>query len=337
LKTENVIIIAEAGVNHNGNLDLAKELAAKAKETGADYVKYQSFITELNILKDAPKAKYQLETTNLEQSQFEMLKGLELSLDQTKELKEYCDNIDIRFLTTPADKENMDLVKTMELDYIKVASESIVNYPLLQEIGKMKGRVVLSTGMSTLNEIDSALNVLVESGTRKDDIILLHCNSQYPTPFEDINLKAMITLSNKFGLPVGLSDHSLGIEVSIAATAMGACIIEKHFTLDNTMDGPDHRCSLNPFDFSKMVLMIRNIESSLGSGQKEPSPSEKINISYMRRSIMAKENIKAGEILTEENLIVKRPGTGLSPMLWPTLIGKRAVKDFNKDDFITLK
>jgi N,N'-diacetyllegionaminate synthase len=332
-----VIIIAEAGVNHNGNFELAKDLAVKAKETGADYVKYQSFITESNITMEAPKAVYQTETTDIHETQFEMLKKLEFSLSETKELKQFCDSIKMGFLTTPAENENIELVEEMKLDFIKIASESIVNYQLLEKVGSLKGKIIMSTGMSTIDEIDAALKVLIESGTNRQNIILLHCNSQYPTLFKDVNLRAMATLKKHFCLQVGLSDHSMGLEVPISAAARGACIIEKHFTLDNDMEGPDHKCSLNPDDFTRMVSMIRNLELALGTGEKTPTESEKKNIHFMRRSLVAKVSINKGELFTAENLIAKRPGTGLSPMLWPSVIGERAVKFFNKDDFITLK
>ncbi len=328
------IIIAEAGVNHNGDMDLAKELIISAKGTGADYVKFQSFITEENISTKAPKADYQLETTSGAESQFEMLKALELSIEDTKELKSFADEHHIGFMTTPAERENVRLVLDLGLDFIKVASESITNYLLLSDVASCDMPTILSTGMCTLEEIKAAIEILEKSGLKKSKLTLLHCNSEYPSPFEDLNLRSIITMREELNVPVGFSDHSVGDTAAIIAVAFGATIIEKHFTLDNNLPGPDHSSSLNPDDFSSMVKKIRNAEDSLGDGVKRPSPSEEKNISFMRRSLVAKKAILQGDIFSRDNVAAKRPGTGCSPMLWETLEGKRAKKDYQLDQQI---
>lgn len=328
------IIIAEAGVNHNGSVKLAKRLIDEARACKADYVKFQSFVTEENISCDAPKAKYQNDTTESSETQFEMLKKLELNFKQTEELKIYADKIGIGFLTTPAEKQNVDLVSRLELDFIKIASESITNYLLLTEIGKLNRSTILSTGMCNIDEISNAMSVLMKSGLQKKKLILLHCNSEYPSPYVDLNLNAIKTMKKQFDVAVGFSDHSEGIEASIAAVAIGSVVIEKHFTLDNHMVGPDHSSSLNPEDFGKLVKAIRNVELSLGNGMKVPSNSEKKNIKYMRRSLVAKVPIKKGEKFTTDNVAAKRPAIGITPMEWELFEGKSSSRNYKTDELI---
>ncbi|NQY94711.1 MAG: N-acetylneuraminate synthase, partial [Campylobacteraceae bacterium] len=297
-----VFIIAEAGVNHNGSIELAKKLIDVAVEAGADAVKFQTFKAENLVSPDAKKAKYQQETTNKSESQFEMLKKLELDVDTHKELISYCQEKKIMFLSTPFDLDSIDLLSDLGLKIFKVPSGEITNLPYLRKIGTLNKKVVLSTGMSTLNEVVDAFNVLIKAGTDKDNITILHANTQYPTPMCDVNLNAMLTIRDVLGVQVGYSDHTLGIEVDIAAVAMGASIIEKHFTLDNKMEGPDHKASLEPNELIQMVKAIRNIELALGSSEKKPSPSESENIKVVRKSIVAAREIKKGEVLTENNL-----------------------------------
>lgn len=326
-----VFIIAEAGVNHNGDINLAKKLIDVAAEAGVDAVKFQTWKTELLVTKDAKQAEYQTENTQTEESQFDMLKKLELSYDDFTELKQYCDKSNIMFLSTPDEIPSANFLADLQ-DVFKIGSGELTNLPYLRHIGGLGKKIIMSSGMCTLKEVEDALNVLVQAGTNKDDITVLHANTQYPTPMEDVNLNAMITMKNKLGVKVGYSDHTLGIEVDIAAVAMGASCIEKHFTLDNSMDGPDHRASLNPEDLKKMVRAIRNIELALGSEVKEPSKSEKPNIEIVRKSIVAKRVIKKGEVLSEENLTTKRPGNGISPMRWDEIVGTVANKDYKKDE-----
>ncbi len=332
---KSVVIIAEAGVNHNGDINLAKELIKQAKHIKADYVKFQSFVTEENISSKAPKTEYQLQTTISSESQFQMLKKLELSLDQTFQLKQYADNLGIGFLTTPAERQNVELVSDLGLDFVKIASESITNYLLLSEIAKLNQKTILSTGMSNILEIENAIEVLVKHGLQREKLTLLHCNSEYPSPYGDLNLKAIKSMKDYFGLEVGLSDHSEGFEATLAAVALGATIIEKHFTLDNQLEGPDHISSLNPKDFEKLIKMIRNVELSLGTGEKKPSDSEYKNIQYMRRSLVARTAIKKGDTFSIENVAAKRPADGISPMEWENIKGISAKKDYQVDDLIT--
>ena len=332
---KSVVIIAEAGVNHNGDINLAKELIEQAKSIKADYVKFQSFVTEENISSKAPKTEYQLQTTISSESQFQMLKKLELSLDQTFHLKQYADSLGIGFLTTPAERQNVKLVSDLGLDFVKIASESITNYLLLSEIAKLNQKTILSTGMSNIQEIDNAIEVLVKHGLQREKLILLHCNSEYPSPYGDLNLKAIKSMKDYFGLEVGLSDHSEGFEASLAAVALGATVIEKHFTLDNQLEGPDHISSLNPRDFEKLIKMVRNVELSLGTGEKKPSDSEYKNIQYMRRSLVARKTIKKGDIFSIKNVAAKRPADGISPMEWESIEGISAKKDYQVDDLIT--
>lgn len=327
-------IIAEAGVNHNGNIDLAKKLIDKASESGADAVKFQSFKAEKLATKHARKAKYQEDTTGVEENQFQMIKKLELDYEKHQELIDYCKLKDIMFLSSPFDLESIDLLNKLGLKIFKIPSGEITNLPYLEKIGTLNKRVILSTGMSNLSDIEGALEVLQNSGTT--DITILHCNTEYPTPIEDVNLLAMNTIRESFKLPVGYSDHTLGIEVPIAAVALGASVIEKHFTLDKTMEGPDHRASLEPHELKDMVDKIRNIEKALGSGIKKPSNSELKNINVARKSIVASKYIQKGDIFTEDNISIKRPGNGISPMKWNETLGKIAIKDFDKDELIEI-
>lgn len=327
-------IIAEAGVNHNGSIDLAKELIDKASGAGADAVKFQSFKAEKLVTKDAKKAKYQEDTTGVEENQFQMIKKLELDYEKHQELIDYCKLKDIMFLSSPFDLESIDLLNDLELQIFKIPSGEITNLPYLQRIGSLNKKVILSTGMSNLSDIEKALEVLRQSGTT--DITILHCNTEYPTPIEDVNLLAMNTIKEAFKLPVGYSDHTLGIEIPIAAVALGANIIEKHFTLDKTMKGPDHRASLEPDELKSMIDKIRNIEKSLGNGIKKPSNSELKNINIARKSIVASKVIKKGDVFTKDNIFIKRPGNGISPMRWNEIKGKIAIKDFKEDELIEI-
>lgn len=326
-----VYIIAEAGVNHNGSFELACKLVDAAKEAGVDCIKFQTFKSKNLVSHTAQKAEYQKDTTG-EGSQVDMLKKLELSFEEFLALKDYCDRVGICFLSTPFDFDSIDFLNSIDMPFWKIPSGEVNNYPYLVALAKTRKPVVMSTGMCDLSEIQEAINVLRENGT--DEIKLLHCNTEYPTPFEDVNLRAMQTMAAAFGLEVGYSDHTNGIEVPIAAAALGATVIEKHFTLDRNMEGPDHKASLEPDELAKMVSSIRNIEKALGNGDKTPSPSEKKNITVARKSIVAAKSIKAGEILTVENVTVKRPGTGISPMKWNKVLGRRAVRDFEEDELI---
>ncbi len=331
-----VLIIAEAGVNHNGDIKLAKQMIDAAADAGADFIKFQTFTGEKVISKYAPKAEYQLNNTNKNESQLEMVKKLELNRDEHIELFDYCRNKNINFLSTPFDLDSIDLLVDLGLETIKIPSGEITNLPYLRKIGTLKKQLILSTGMSMLGEIEKAIEIITNYGTPRENIILLHCTTEYPTPYVDVNLKAMATMQVAFGLPVGYSDHTLGIEVPIAAVALGACVIEKHFTLDKNMEGPDHKASLEPDELKQMVLAIRNIEKALGDGIKKPSSSEIKNIAIARKSIVASRNISKGELFSEENLTVKRPGTGLSPMFWDYVIGKPSPCDFKQDELIHL-
>lgn len=329
-----VFIIAEAGDNHNGSLELALKLVDVAKNAGADCVKFQTFVTEEAISKYAVKAEYQKEKTNAEESQFDMVKKLELSFEQFRQIKAYCDKKGIRFLSTPFDLPSVRFLDTMDMPFWKIPSGEITNMPYLLEIARTQKQVVLSTGMCEMEEIQAAINVLKANGTPK--ITLLHCNTEYPTPYEDVNLRAMQTMREHFGLDVGYSDHTQGIEVPIAAAAMGAVIVEKHFTLDKNMEGPDHKASLEPKELTAMVAGIRHIERALGSKTKTATPSEKKNIEIARKSVVARRTIQKGEELTEENLAAKRPGSGISPMRWFEILGTKAVRDFQADELIEL-
>ena len=329
-----IYIIAEAGVNHNGSFDLACRLVDAAKAAGADCIKFQTFKTDALVSHGAQKAEYQKAATGGGSSQQDMLRKLELSYDAFTALKGYCDRAGIAFLSTPFDLESIDFLNTIDMPFWKIPSGEITNWPYLTAIAKTGKPVVMSTGMCDMDEIAAAVRVLKENGT--GEIRLLHCNTEYPTPYEDVNLKAMLTMRDAFGLETGYSDHTRGIEVPIAAAALGAVVIEKHFTLDRNMEGPDHKASLEPQELKSMVTAIRHIEKALGTGVKTPSPSERKNITVARKSIVASKPIRAGEILSEDNITVKRPGTGISAMRWPEVLGTRAVRDFEEDELIEL-
>ena len=328
-----VYIIAEAGVNHNGSFDLACKLVDAAKDAGVDCIKFQTFKSNNLVSNNAQKAEYQKSTTG-EGSQVDMLKKLELSYDEFLALKKYCDEVDISFLSTPFDFESIDFLNSIDMPFWKIPSGEVTNYPYLVALAKTEKPVVMSTGMCEMAEVEAAIKVLRDNGT--SDIRLLHCNTEYPTPFEDVNLRAMQTMRDTFDLEVGYSDHTKGIEVSIAAVALGATIIEKHFTLDRNMEGPDHKASLEPDELAEMVQSIRNIEKAIGTGDKTPSPSEIKNKAVARKSIVAKKRIEAGDAFTEDNITVKRPGSGISPMKWNEVLGMRAVRTFDEDELIEI-
>lgn len=329
-----ILIIAEAGVNHNGSLERAKEMALAAKKAGADIVKYQTAVPEQVVSRFAEKADYQKQQTGSEESQLEMIKKIHFGFEEHRQLKEYCDEIGIRYLSTPFDLDSIDFLATLDMPVWKIPSGEITNLPYLEKVAALKKPLILSTGMSVLSEIEDALAVLEENGC--EDVTLLHCNTEYPTPMEDVNLLAMRDLEEQFALPVGFSDHTLGIEADIAAAALGACVIEKHFTLDKTLEGPDHQASLEPDELEAMVRAIRNIEKALGTGEKHVTPSEAKNRPIARKSIVAKRAIKKGEVFTAENLTTKRPGDGISPMRWYDVLGKEASRDFAEDEKISL-
>jgi N,N'-diacetyllegionaminate synthase len=334
MEKRHVLIIAEAGVNHNGDLGLAMEMARVAKECGADAVKYQTAVPELVISVFAPKAQYQKQTTGDKESQLEMVRKLHFDFEGHRKLKEYCDSIGILYLSSPFDIPSVEFLATLDLPCMKVPSGEITNYPYLVAVAKTGLPVILSTGMSVPEEIDAGMKVLREHGA--GEITLLHCNTEYPTSYEDANLGAMLWLRDHFGCPVGLSDHTRGYECDVAAAALGATVIEKHFTLDKNMEGPDHKASLEPRELADMVRAVRNIEAAMGSGVKAVSPSEAKNKPIARKSIVAARAIRKGELLTEENLTTKRPGNGVSPMKWNEVLGTRAVRDFEYDELIEI-
>jgi N,N'-diacetyllegionaminate synthase len=334
VKNNRTKIIAEAGVNHNGSIELAKKLIEVAADAKADYIKFQTFITEDGITKNALKANYQKKDNVKEEYQFAMIKKLELSQNDHYELIRHCNDCGIRFLSTAFDSKSIDFLNSLDLDYFKIPSGEITNFPYLKRIGQIGKPTILSTGMSNLNEIESALDILTKSGTSLKNITVLQCNSEYPTPISDANINSMMTIKNKFKVAVGYSDHTLGIEVPIAAVALGAEIIEKHFTIDKSLSGPDHKASLEPIELKNLVKSIRNTQKALGSGLKEPSKSEIKNISNFRKSLVAKKNIKKGQIFCENNLTTKRPGSGLSPMIWEKIINTPAKKNYEKDELI---
>lgn len=329
-----ILIIAEAGVNHNGSLERAKEMALAAKNAGADIVKYQTAVPEQVVSRFAEKAEYQKQQTGSEESQLEMIKKIHFGFEEHRRLKAYCDEIGIRYLSTPFDLDSIDFLATLDMPVWKIPSGEITNLPYLEKVAALKKPLILSTGMSMLSEIEDALAVLEENGC--EDVTLLHCNTEYPTPMEDVNLLAMRDLEEQFALPIGFSDHTLGIEADIAAAALGACVIEKHFTLDKTLEGPDHKASLEPDELAAMVRAVRNIEKALGSGEKHVTPSEAKNRPVARKSIVAKRAIAKGETFTAENLTTKRPGDGISPMLWYEVLGQTAKRDFAEDEKISL-
>jgi N,N'-diacetyllegionaminate synthase len=329
-----VFIIAEAGVNHNGSLELAKELIDVAVRSGVDAVKFQTFRADKLVSKTAQKAAYQQQTTDASESQYTMIKKLELDITAHHELIAYCKSKNILFLSTPFDHDSIDLLNDLGMNIFKVPSGEITNLPYLRHIGSFRKEVILSTGMADMGEIEDALDVLITSGTSKENITVLHATTEYPCPIDDVNLRAMQTITKAFGTKAGYSDHTNGIEVPIAAVAMGATVIEKHFTLDKNMEGPDHKASLEPDELIAMVKAIRNIEKALGTGIKKPSPSEAKNMSITRKSIVAAQPIRQGEIFTESNLTVKRPGNGISPMRWDEIVGTVATKDYQEDELI---
>lgn len=332
-----VIIIAEAGVNHNGSLDRAKELIDVAADAGVDYVKFQTFKADKMVTRSAKRATYQNSNTGDADSQHEMLKKLELSEEMHVELIRHCDQRSVKFLSTGFDLESLEFLNSIGLELFKIPSGEITNLPYLRKIAGFRKPIVMSTGMATMEEVENAFDILVKEGVNKDDITIVHCNTEYPTPMEDVNLKAMNYIGKKLLVNTGYSDHTLGIEVPIAAVALGARVIEKHFTLSRDLPGPDHRASLEPVELAAMVKAIRNIEKAInGSGIKEPSASEKKNKEIVRKSIVAKVQILKGETFSEENISLKRPGMGLSPMLWDEVLGKKAQKDFIEDEFIKI-
>ena len=328
------LVIAEAGVNHNGSIDIAKKLIEVAADAGADYVKFQTFKAEKLVTKRGEKALYQQKLTSDKDTHFDMLKALEINENFHYALINHCELYNIKFLSTPFDLDSIDLLQKLNVPIFKIPSGEITNLPYLRKIGKLSKKVIMSTGMSTLSEVNDAINVLVECGLEKKDITILHCNTEYPTPFSDVNLRAISYLRKKLEIEVGYSDHTSGIEVAIAAVACGAAVIEKHFTLNNKMEGPDHEASLEPNDLKKMIKSIRNIELALGEKMKFPSSSEAKNTKIVRKSIVANCFIKKGEVFSEKNITAKRPGNGISPMRWDDIIGTKSKKDYHPDDLI---
>lgn len=333
-----VLIIAEAGVNHNGSIENAFKLIDAAVDAGVDYIKFQTFKADKLVAKSAKKAEYQIQNTgNSKDSQLDMLKKLELSHEDHDQLISYCKQRGIQFFSTAFDLESLQYLKDIGLDLVKIPSGEITNLPYLRKAAQLFDRVILSTGMCTLEDIGAAVAVFEKEGVRRKNITILHCNTEYPTPMSDVNMKAMLTIGETFTTDIGYSDHTLGIEVPIAAVSLGAKVIEKHFTLDKTMEGPDHAASLEPWELKLMVAAIRNVELAMsGSGLKEPSASEQKNIAIARKSIVAKTDIKRGSYFSEDNLTVKRPGSGISPMRWDEVIGNIADRDYEEDDLINL-
>lgn len=328
------VIIAEAGVNHNGDIDLAKEMIDVAAHAGADFVKFQTFRAESLTTKSAPAAEYQMTNTQSGNSQFEMLKTLELSVEAHKILISYAERREIKFLSTAFDIQSVNLLASLGQEIFKVPSGEITNLPYLRHLGSLRKRIILSTGMSNINEIEAAVRILENAGTARTNITIMHCTSAYPTPMVDVNLLAISTIREILNLPVGYSDHTLGLEVPIAAVALGATVIEKHFTIDRELPGPDHKASLNPLELVEMVRMIRNLDDALGDGNKRLMPSESTNLALIRKSIVAKTVIQKGEEFTLENLTTKRPAFGISPMKWDDLLGRRATKSYSPDELI---
>jgi len=329
-----VFIIAEAGVNHNGRLELAKKLVDKAKEAGADCVKFQTFVSRNIVSRDAEKAYYQKTQTGSDESQLSMLQKLELSFQDFIDLNNYCKSRDIKFLSTAFDLESIEFLNSLDMGMWKIPSGEITNLPYLIKIAKTHKPIILSTGMSTMDEIKTAVNALNINGCGA--ITLLHCTTEYPAPYAEVNLKAILTIRDAFDLDVGYSDHTIGIEIPVAAVAIGATVIEKHFTLNRNMEGPDHKASLEPYELKNMVSAIRNIELAMGTGDKKPTESEIKNMTIARKSIIASRSIKKGEVFSDDNLTVKRPGNGISPMRWYEVTGQKAIKDFSEDELIVL-
>lgn len=332
--TKKIYIIAEAGVNHNGSIETAKKMISAAKNASVDAIKFQTFNTDLLVTKTAQKARYQKVNTETEESQYRMLKKLELTKENYCELKKLCQEFDIEFMSTPFDLESIAMLEDIGVDKYKLPSGEITNYPYLVKLAGTRKPIILSTGMCTLEDISAAIKVLNDNGA--NCLTLLHCTTEYPAPFAEVNLRAMITMKEKFGLDVGYSDHTKGIEIPIAAAAMGACVIEKHFTLDKNMEGPDHQASLEPDELAAMVRAVRNVEAAMGNGVKKPSESEIKNIAIARKSLVAVTKINKGEFLTEKNIASKRPGNGISPMKWFEVMGTRAVRDFEEDELIEI-
>lgn len=331
-----VYIIAEAGVNHNGDIELAKQMIEVAAKSRVDAVKFQSFKSENLVTKSATKAEYQKKSTDTQESQFQMLKKLELDIKAHQILIKHCKKFNIEFLSSPFDLESIDLLNELGLSIFKIPSGEINNVPYLRKIAKLNKQVILSTGMSNLSDIELAIDLLISNGTERNNISVLHCNTEYPTPYEDVNLRAMQTIGDAFKVKVGYSDHTIGINIPIAAVALGATIIEKHFTLDKSMEGPDHKASLDPTELQAMVVAIRNIESAMGSGIKQPSKSEIKNKNIARKSIVALNKISKGDIFNVNNITIKRPGNGINPTMWDDVIGKEAKKNFDPDELICL-
>ncbi|MBD3426543.1 MAG: N-acetylneuraminate synthase [Candidatus Omnitrophica bacterium] len=331
-----VFIIAEAGVNHNGDLDTAIRMIDAAASAGADAVKFQTFCAEKLTTASAPKAKYQSEDVGDEKMQLEMLRSLELDPEQHRSLVDHCRKKGIKFISTAYDTESVDMLSELGLDIFKIPSGEITNLPYLRKIGALGKKVILSTGMSNLQEVSEAFEILVAEGTSPDEVTILHCNTEYPTPYEDVNMRAMLVIRDRFGTKVGYSDHTSGIEVAVAAAALGANIIEKHFTLDRNMKGPDHKASLVPEELGNMVRAIRNIEKIMGDGLKKASDSELKNRPLVRKSLVAARDIAKGEVFTGQNITAKRPGTGISPMKWDDVLGKRALRDYKRDDLVEI-
>lgn len=338
MKAKHVMIIAEAGVNHNGSMENAFRLVDAAADAGVDYIKFQTFKAEKLVSGSAKKADYQIHNTrNSEETQLQMLQKLELSQEQHAQLIAYCQKKNIQFFSTAFDLDSLEYLHEVGLKMVKIPSGEITNLPYLRKAARLFKQVILSTGMTTISEIKDAVSVFTDAGIPKENITILHCNTEYPTPMDDVNLKAMLHIQEVFATKVGYSDHTLGIEVPIAAVALGASIVEKHFTLDKKMNGPDHSASLEPDELKAMVSAIRNLEKALsGSGMKEVSPSEQKNLAIARKSIVATKEIHKGELFTEKNIGVKRPGTGISPMKWDEVIGKVSQQDFAEDELITI-
>jgi len=330
----NVLVIAEAGVNHNGDIEMAKSLIDVASDAKADFIKFQTFRADTLVTNNAPKAPYQKESSKSDESQFSMLKKLELSEEMHLELIKHCEIRKIGFLSTGFDIQSIDFLNGLNQKLFKVPSGEITNLPYLRHIGEIGKPILLSTGMSDLNEVEAALTALEKSGTPRNKITVLQCTSSYPAPKNEANLKAMSTFKRELNVAVGFSDHTLGIDISLAAVALGASVIEKHFTLDKSFPGPDHKASLEPKELKEMVVAIRNIEVSLGDGIKKMMPSEIPNIDVARKSLVAKKQINKGDIYTAENITAKRPGTGVSPMFWDQFLGKKALRNYKIDDLI---
>ena len=332
-KNNKVFIIAEAGVNHNGSLLVAKKLIKVASKIGADAIKFQTFITEEEITKKAPLAKYQKSDSKYS-NQFDLFKKLELSQADHKNLKRFCKKNNLEYMSSAFDIKSLRFLKNINLKRFKIPSGEINNYPYLREIGSYGKEIILSTGMSKMSEIDQAINLIKKSGTNINKIKILHCHTDYPTKPKDVNLLAIKSLQKKYGNKIGYSDHTMGVEISIAAVALGSVIVEKHLTLDKRMKGPDHKSSIEPKEFELMVKSIRNLEKAMGDGKKLPTKNELKNLKIVRKSIVAKDNIKKGEVFSEKNITTKRPALGINPMNWKKILGKKAKKNFYEDDFI---